>query len=123
MMASHKDMPREGHLEEVLHVFVFLCQKYNYRMASDPTYPAINMNDFQECKQKNFYGGLKEAIPPDAPEERGKEVDLRGYVESNHAGEKKTMRSRSGFFIFLNTVLIQFFSNKQATIEMSVFGA
>ena len=45
MMASHMAIPMEGHLEEVLHVFAFLSQKYNYRMASDPTYPAINMNE------------------------------------------------------------------------------
>ena len=29
VMASQMDMPREGNLEAVLHVFVFLCQKYN----------------------------------------------------------------------------------------------
>ena len=33
------------------------------------------------------------------------------------------MRSRSGFFVFLNTVIIQWFSNKQDTIETSEFGA
>ena len=33
------------------------------------------------------------------------------------------MRSCSGFFIFLDTALIQWFSKKQATIETSVFGA
>ena len=54
-----------------------------------------------------FYGGLKEAIPPNAPEERIREVDLRGYVDSDHAVKKKTRRSCSGLFIFLNTVLIQ----------------
>ena len=54
-----------------------------------------------------FYGDLKEAIPPNAPEERIREVDLRGYVDSDHAVKKKTRRSCSGLFIFLNTALIQ----------------
>ena len=36
-------MPREVHLEAVLHVFAFLRQKYNSRMAFDPTYLAIDM--------------------------------------------------------------------------------
>ena len=62
MMASQIDMPREGHFEVVLHVFSFLCQKYNSRTAFDPTYPAIDMNDFKECKWKDFYPVLKEAI-------------------------------------------------------------
>ena len=85
MMAAHMAMPREGHLEVVLHVFELLRQKYNSRMAFDPIYSIINMNEFKEWKWKDFYGDLKEAIPPNAPEERGKEVDLRGYDDSDHA--------------------------------------
>ena len=122
MMASQIHMPREGNLEAVLHVFAFLRQKYNSRMAFDPNYPFIDMNEFKECKWKDFYGYLKEAIPPNAPNKRGKEVDLRGYVDSDHAGEKKTRRSRSGSFIFLNTALIKWFSKNWSMIETSVFG-
>ena len=36
-----------------------------------------------------------EAIPPNAPEPRGKEVDLRLFMDSDHAGEKLTRRSRA----------------------------
>ena len=70
------------------------------------------MNYFREFKCKYFYVWLKEAIPPNSPKERGKEVDLSGYVNSDHADEKKARISRSEFFILLNTVLIQWFSNK-----------
>ena len=52
----------------------------------------------------------------------GKEVELRGYVDINHAREKKTRRSCSIFFILLNSALIQWFSKNQATIDTSVFG-
>ena len=55
-------------------------------MEFDTTYPAINMNDFRECNCKDFYGESKETITPNAPEERGKEVDLHGYVDSDHTG-------------------------------------
>ena len=68
MMASQMAIPREGHLEVVLHVFEFLRQKYNSRTVFDPTYPAINMCDFKECKWKDFYGEVKDAIPPNSPE-------------------------------------------------------
>ena len=54
-MASHMAMPREGHLESVLHVFAFLCQEYNSRMVFDPTYPGIDMNEFKECKWKDLW--------------------------------------------------------------------
>ena len=72
---------------------------------------------------KSFHGNVEEPTPSNAPEPRGKDVDLRLYVDSDHAGEKRTRRSRSGFFVFMNTALVQWFSKQQATIETSVFGA
>eukprot|EP00804_Cyclotella_cryptica_P002919 CCRYP_013283-RA/>CCRYP_013283-RA protein AED:0.32 eAED:0.32 QI:0/-1/0/1/-1/1/1/0/188 len=76
MLASHLAMPREGHLEAIFHIYAYLKQKYNSRLAFYPTYPSIDMSDFKECDWKQFYGDVKEAIPPNAPEPRGKDVDL-----------------------------------------------
>ena len=45
------------------------------------------------------------------------------WVDSYHAEDKMTRRSRTGYFIFLNTALINWRRKKQATIEDSVFGA
>ena len=122
MLSSHMAMPREGHLESIFHIFAFLKGKHNSRLALDPTYAEIDPGDFKKCDWKEFYGNVREAIPLDAPEPRGKEVDLRLYLDSDHAGDKLTRRSRTGFFIFMNTALIGWLSKKQATIETSVFG-
>ena len=93
IMESHTSMHMEGHLDMVLHLFAFLRQNYNSSMTFNPTYPVIYMNDFKGCKWKYFYGYLKEAIPSNAPEERGEKVDIRVYVDSNQAEEKNTRRS------------------------------
>ena len=77
MLVSHLAMPREGHLEAVYHIFSYLRDKHNARICFDPTYPEIDMSVFKECDWKTFYGDATEAIPPNAPEARGKEVDLR----------------------------------------------
>jgi hypothetical protein len=37
-------------------------------LVFDPTHPDINERDFLECDWNHFYGDVKEAIPPDAPE-------------------------------------------------------
>ena len=42
-------------------------------------------------------------------------------IDSNHAGDKTTSWWRTGFLIFMNTVLIQWMSKKQPTIDASVF--
>ena len=44
------------------------------------------MQDFQEHDWKSFYGDVKEPIPVDTPEPRGRDVDLRSYVDSDHMG-------------------------------------
>ena len=123
ILASHMAMPREGHLEALFHVFAYLKWKHNSAMVFDPTYPEINHDEFTKQDWKQFYGDVKEPIPPNAPPPRGKSADLRLYVDSDHAGDKRTRRSRTGFFIYLNSALIFWLSKKQATVETSVFGA
>jgi hypothetical protein len=70
-----------------------------------------------------FYDNVEEAIPPDMPPPLGKDVDLRMMVDSDHAGEKRTRCSLTGFIIFCNSAPIIWLSKQQATIETSVFGA
>ena len=108
----------------MLHVFAYLRGRHNARLIMDPTYPEIDYNTFNDGHDwKRMYGEIKEAIPPDALEPLGKEVDLRLFVDSDHAGDKITRRSRTGYFIFLNNAIIQWLSKRQPTVESSVFGA
>jgi hypothetical protein len=122
-LASYLALPREGHLEAVFHLFNYVEKRHNARIVFDPSYPLIDMTSFKECDWKAFYGSVKEAIPRNAPTPRGKDVDLRMFVDSDHAGDKETRRSRTGFIIYLNMAPITWFSKKQSTIETSVFGA
>jgi hypothetical protein len=89
----------------------------------DPTYPTIDHSKFQDHDWKSFYGDVKEPKPIDAPEPRGKAVDIRMFVDADHAGDKRVRRSRTGFFIYVNSALVMWMSKKQATIETSVFGS
>ena len=92
-------------------------------MIFDPSYPEIKESDFKECDWKEFYKGAEEPIPPNAPEPRGKDIDLTLYVDSDHAGDRLNRRSRTGFFIFLNNAPIVWLSKKQNLVYESVFGA
>jgi hypothetical protein len=62
-------------------------------------------------------------IPSDAPIPRGKEVDVRLFVDSDHAGEQFTRSSRTVFVIYLNMAPVVWFSKRQPTVESSVLGA
>jgi hypothetical protein len=87
MLSTYLCFPREGHLEAVFRVFSYLGLHHNARVVFDPTYPAVDMGTFINTDWKSMYGDVKEMIPSDAPIPRGKEVDLRLFVDSDHAGE------------------------------------
>jgi hypothetical protein len=70
-----------------------------------------------------MYGEVKELVYSDARVPRRNEVDLRLFVDSDHAGEQFTRHLRSGFIINLNMVPIVWFSNHHPTVEPSSFGA
>ncbi len=72
------------------------------------------MTNFKECNWWEFYGKVAKAIPTDVPEPLGKDVDLRMMVDSDHAGDKETQRSRTGFLIFCNNAIIDWLSKKTA---------
>jgi hypothetical protein len=81
------------------------------------------MGQFSQYNWTEFYGNVEEAIPVDMPEPLGKDLDICMMCDSDHAGDKRTRRSCTGFLIFCNMALIDWVSKKQATIETSVFGA
>ena len=122
-LASFSAMPREGHLEAIWHIYAYLKAKHNSTMIYDPTYPNHNEDAFKQVQWKEFYGEISEAIPPNAPEPRGKDVDITLYVDASHADDRLHRRSRTGYILFLNMAPVAWLSKKQATVEASVFGA
>ena len=55
------------------------------------------------------------------PKPRGKGMDKRVHVDSEHAGDTVTRRFRTGFVIFLNGAPIYWRSKKQTSCETSSF--
>ncbi len=82
-LASSLVMPRQGHLEAILHVFNYLEKKHNARIVFDPSYADVDMSVFKEYNWQAFYGNVKEAIPPNAPPFRGEDVDLQFCTSSS----------------------------------------
>ena len=99
MLASQLALLQEGHLEVLFHIFGYLKGHHNARMVFDPTYPTPDVSMFEEHDWFDFYFDVKEAITPNAPEPRGKEVDLRIFSDSYHARDKLARQSRTGYII------------------------
>ncbi len=61
--------------------------------------------------------------PSNVPKPFDKRVDVCMFVESNNSGDKQTRHSHNSFLIYVNTALVDWHSEHQATIEAGVFGA
>ena len=123
MLSSFVAMPREGHMEQMCHMFAYLKRHHNARMVLDPSYPEIDDEEFIVRDWTDFYGKLKEDIPPNAPKPRGKEFIMRVFVDASHADNKVNRRSRTGFIVMLNNAPVYWFSKKQGGVETSSFGS
>ena len=123
IMSTHLAMPREGHLEQVLHIVGYLKNQHKMRLLFDCGYPMVKQSWFKEYDWFDFYRDAKEAIPPNMPEARGHAVNTSCFVDANHAGNQKDRRSQTGILIFINKAPIHWFSKRQATVEASTFGA
>jgi hypothetical protein len=78
----------------------------------NPTYPTIDMDSFPQYDWTEFYGNVEEVVPSNMPPPLGKDLDVCMMCDCDHAGEKRTYRSRTGFLIFCNMALIDWVSKK-----------
>ena len=123
LLSQHLALPRQGHLEQVLHIFGYLKSHKKLRLMFDPSQPRISSNRFKEYDWEEFYKGVEEAIPPNMPEERGLPVSVSVFVDSDLAGDKANRRSQTGILIFINRAPIHWYSKRQPSVEASTFGA
>ena len=128
MLSSHLEMPREGHMQELLQVFAYLKKHMNTEMVFDPSEPEIDMNSFQRQDWSySIYSSpgeeMKEALPPNMPKPLGHGFKICFFVDADHAGESLTRGSRTRFIVMLNNASIYWHSKKQTSVETSTFGS
>ena len=123
MLSHFLASPRQGHLDQVFHIYGYLKQHSRSTMVFDDTEPIVNEARFKKCDWVEFYPDAKEAIPRNAPKPRGKTVTIDCYVDADHAGCRMTRRSHTGVLIFCNRAPILWHSKRQNTVETSTFGS
>ena len=99
MMASMMAMPQKGHLDQLYHIFSYLKRKYDSEIVFDPTVPVIDADQFPKYNWNHtLYKNSRENIPGNAPGAKGIGFMIVVFVDSDHAGDCITRRSRTGFF-------------------------
>jgi hypothetical protein len=113
--------PREGHLEQVFHIFAYLKHHPKSRMVFDDHEMVHDMTKFVQCDWSEFYPVAAEAEPLNAPELHGKSVTMMCYVDADHAGCHETRCLQSGVLIYANKAPILWYLKRQNTVETSTF--
>ena len=72
---------------------------------------------------KSIYVDAQEDVLPNAPEPRGRPMQINCFLDSDHAGDKVTRRSQSGILLYCNSSPIIWYSKRQNTVESSTFGS
>ena len=123
LLSSHLALPREGHLNQVYHIFGYLKASPRRRLFFDPTDPSVSESRFHRFEWEDFYRDAKEPTPIDMPPPRGRTMSIHCFVDASHAADKVTRRSQSGVLIFCNRSPIIWYSKRQNAVETSTFGA
>ena len=123
LLSRYLAQAREGHLNQVFHIFAYLKEHHQSKLVFDDGLPDIGEGRFQQCDWSEYYPDAQEVLPPDMPKARGRAVQMTCFVDADHAGCRKTRRSHTGVIIFINRAPILWFSKRQATVETSTFGS
>ena len=129
LLSAYQASPRQGHLEQVYHIFGYLKLKPKLTLYFDPTQPPIDPIWFASCDDRQLfleqYRDATEQLPPNhlIPTPLGRSISITAYVDASHAANKVTRRSHTGFIIFLNRAPIIWFSKRQNTVEASTFSS
>ena len=116
--------PREGHLNAVYKIFRYLQKNISKnlgRVAFDPVFVHTDEKLFEGIKKdledwKNFYPDAEESHPRKKLGPLVEHVNIWLYVDVNHSGDLANRRSHSGILIYVNNVLINFYSKRQNTV-------
>jgi hypothetical protein len=123
-LSSFRAMPRRGQLERAKRIYGYLRKMKEARirvLTNEPDY-----SDYQDPEynwSSSVYGDVKEIIPMDILETKGKYVTLSHYFDANLYHDMVTGRSVTAILHFLNQTPMDWYLKKQATVETATFGS
>lgn len=125
ILSQYQTSPREGHMNQALHIISYLKKNPKLTLYFNPELPRLDTSIFKSDREAflEIYRDAEEELPFDMPQARGARVMTVGFVDASHASNKVTRRSHSGYVLFINQAPIIWFSKQQQTVETSTFSS
>ncbi|KAL7570793.1 hypothetical protein ACA910_014422 [Epithemia clementina (nom. ined.)] len=123
-MSKFRPAPKEGHISRLKRMYGYVLETRIAAIRFCTTEP--NYNDIeipQHDWMRTVYGNVKEVIPADAPEPKGKPVFTTSYVDANLYHDIVTGKAVTAVLHLLNQTPIDWYSKKQSTVETATFGS
>jgi hypothetical protein len=123
-LSAFRAVPCQGHLERTKIVIGYL-----YKMRHGALRYRTQAPDFSDLPETNakwdnsVYGNVKEVLPHDLSEAKGKPVTTTTYVDANLYHCLMTGRSVTGIIHLLNKTAVEGFMKKQGTVETATYGS
>ena len=125
-LSRFSSSPRENHLKLAVKILGYL-KKYPKRgYVINSAKPKIDLNYETVKFSKDFgvqYSYFKEDIDPRFPEPLMEELECNIFVDSDHGHDKVTGRSITGLIGFVGSTPTIWSSKRQASVQVSTFGA
>ncbi|MGL5935125.1 MAG: reverse transcriptase domain-containing protein, partial [Cetobacterium sp.] len=123
-MSGFRVAPREGHMVRLRRICGYLVRFSEgcIRIRMDkPDYSGLP--EYDQDWSRSVYGNVREAVPSNCPEPKGKSVCTTTYKDANLYHDVVTGRAVTGVLHFINKTPIDWYSKKQSTVETATYGS
>jgi hypothetical protein len=87
LMSRFSGAPREDHMQKILWMFTYIKRHLESKLVFDPFARDWSHYQFLNHDWSEFYPDAMEAIPSNAPEARGKPVQINMFCDAAHAND------------------------------------
>ena len=110
LLSQYQVNPREGHLEQLFHIFAFLRKHPKVKLYILPELPRIDYGEFQMMRS-------------DFAEFYYRDAEEQCHIKCQNPVAEVTRRSHTGYVVFLNRAPIVWYRKRQQTVETSALSA
>jgi hypothetical protein len=112
---------QKGHLERLKRIYDYLKKFLSAAIRVRPDLDDLTNQEFDWCH--TAYGKVEELLPQDAPKPLRNMVTTVTYMDANLYYDMLTGRSVTGVLHLCNGTLVDWYSQRQATVETATFGS
>ena len=123
-MSRFRSAPRKGHLEMLQRIYEYALRTKHYSTryrTEEPDYSCLP--NIKYDWSYTFYGNVQEIIPNNCPKPLGKAVTTTSTFDVNQLHCLATGALLTACLHFCNQTPTDWYSKKQATVEMATYGS